>query len=62
MIDPPDQIEFRRCQKYGQVERVTTTTAEVVAAGRHPDHCDHEQENWVHFTAEPDWRPFAAAS
>jgi hypothetical protein len=23
-------------------------------------HCDNGQENWVHFTAEPDWRQIAA--
>jgi len=59
MTDLTGRIEFRRCQKCGQVEKVTT--AEVVVAGRHPDHCDNKQENWVHFTAEPDWRPIAAA-
>ncbi|MGH6702342.1 MAG: hypothetical protein ACRECG_02910 [Bradyrhizobium sp.] len=55
MTNPPGQIEFRRCQKCGQVEKVATS--EVVTAGRHPDHCDNERQNWVHFTADPDWRP-----
>ena len=55
MINTANQIEFRRCQKCGRVEKVAQT--EVLAAGGHPDHCDNERENWVHFTADPEWRP-----
>jgi hypothetical protein len=51
---PAGHIEFRRCQRCGQVEKVG---GEVVADGQHPGRCDNERENWVHFSAEPDWRP-----
>jgi len=51
----PRDIEFRRCQKCGQVEK--EETSEIVVAGKHPDACDNITDNWVRFRAPPDW-PF----
>jgi len=51
----PDHVEFRRCQKCGQVERVDVD--EIVVPGRHPDNCDNDVENWRQFKAPCDWRP-----
>jgi hypothetical protein len=56
----PDQVEFRRCQKCGQVERVGVH--EIVVPGRHPGNCDNDVENWRRFKARCDWRPLRRGS
>lgn len=48
-------IEFRRCQKCGQIEKAST--GEAVVKGEHSDKCDNEQEKWTVFTAADDWKP-----
>jgi hypothetical protein len=53
MTAAPRDIEFRRCQKCGQVEK--EETGEIVVAGKHPDACDNAVENCVRFRAQPDW-------
>jgi hypothetical protein len=47
----PRDIEFRRCQKCGQVEK--EETSEIVVAGKHRDACDNITDNWVRFRAPP---------
>jgi len=49
----PRDIEFRRCQKCGQVEK--EETSQIVVAGKHPDACDNITDNWVRFSAPSDW-------
>jgi hypothetical protein len=53
----PSDIEFRRCQKCGQVEK--EETGEIIIAGKHPDACDNAVEIWVRFRAPTDWPPGA---
>jgi hypothetical protein len=49
MTNYPLDIEFRRCQKCGQVEK--EETGEIIVVGKHPDDCDNIAENWVRFRA-----------
>ena len=53
MVDLPKEIELRRCQKCGQVEKVET--GEIVVTGKHSDACGNPVEVWERFTAPPNW-------
>ena len=48
-------IWFRRCPACRRIEIVETD--EVVSEGTNHERCAVAQEEWVHFTAPPDWRP-----
>lgn len=48
-------VEFRRCQTCGRVEKVATSA--VIVEGSHSEKCTNEQEKWLVFTAAEDWKP-----
>jgi hypothetical protein len=52
-------VEFRRCQKCGQIERVHDS--QVFVKGAHSDQCDNDVEKWRRFTRAADWKPLEGA-
>jgi hypothetical protein len=51
--------EFRRCQKCGQIERVSDD--KLMLEGKHSNACDNEIEKWTRFTKPMDWQPAVGA-
>ncbi len=49
------KVEFRACQKCGQIEKVATD--EIIVQGHNFKNCLHEVENWTVFVAAEDWQP-----